>query len=340
MTDRTHRLAILSDEEINDLYRRPTFTDDERLLYFDLSDAEHAVVATRRETNGVYLVLLLGYFKAKRQFFEIDPDVAHEDIDHVLERHFPALVRKSTRRKTLQPLSPNLRIELQKLVLQLLNFRPWNKSERDALAERIQHIATRSTQPRYLLREALQYVERERLPTPAYSTLQDIIGNVVANERTRLTDLLEKTLTKSLRAEFDALLQAGESMYRISVLKHEPKDFSYKALKEEVERRQRLKPLHAFAQRFLSAAGLSQESSKYFASLVTYYTAYKLQRMAPSVTRLYLLCFAYYRYRQINDHLIEAFLVRVKEYSDDAREKAEEAMRLAMTEASNSLGNL
>lgn len=337
MTAKAHRLAILSDEEVNDLYARPTFTEDERLLYFDLSDAERAAVAVRRETNGIFLVLQLGYFKAKRQFFEIDVEAVREDVDHILERHFPALASKAHRRKGFELPTQNTRHQLQALVLQLLGFRPWSKAERDALTQRIQHIAMRSTQPRYLLREALQYVERERLATPAYSTFQDIIGGVVASERTRLTELLEKELTKPIRDQLDALLQAGESMYRISALKHELKDFSYKALKEEVERRQHFQPLHAFAQRFLASAGLSQESGKYFASLVMYYTVYKLQRMAPPTVRLYLLCFAFYRYRQINDHLIEAFLVRVKEYSDQAKEAADEAMRRAMEEASKSL---
>jgi hypothetical protein len=47
---------------------------------------------------------------------------------------------------------------------------------------------------------------------------------------------------------------------------------------------------------------------KYYASLVQFYTVYKLQRMAVPTARLYLLCFASYRFRQISDNLIEAFL--------------------------------
>ncbi|MBQ4855791.1 Tn3 family transposase [Rhodanobacter sp. B2A1Ga4] len=332
MTTNQHRLAILAGEEIDELYGLPRFTEDERLLYFDLSAAEHAAVAARRGTTGVYLVLQLGYFKAKRQFFDVEPEAVREDVNHILARHFPGNPWKAIQSPT-QP----TRVALQKLVLQLLDVRPWNRSARGALIERIQHIAMRSTQPRYLLREALHYVERERLVTPAYSTFQDIIGLVVTNERVRLAGLLEQALTPDMRSQLDALLQAGESMYRISALKHEPNDFSYKALKQEVERRQLFQPLHAFAQQFLAAAGISQESGKYFASLVMYYTVYKLQRMAPATTRLYLLCFAYHRYRQINDHLIEAFMVRVEGYGKQAKLASEEAMRQALTDASEHL---
>ncbi|AHX13360.1 transposase [Dyella jiangningensis] len=332
MTTNPHRLAILASEEIDDLYGLPQFTDDERLLYFDLSAAEQAAVAMRRGTTGVYLVLQLGYFKAKRQFFDVEPEAVREDVQHIVTRHFPDIAWKTVRSPT-QP----TRAALQKLILQLLDVHPWSRSARGALVERLQHLAMRSTQPRYLLREALHYVERERFATPAYSTFQDIIGWVVTHERTRLARLLEQALTPDIRTQLDTLLQADESVYRISALKHEPNDFSYKALKQEVERRQLFQPLHTFAQQFLAAAGISQESGKYFSSLVMYYTVYKLQRMAPATTRLYLLCFAYHRYRQINDHLIEAFMVRVDGYGKQAKLASEEAMRQALTDASEHL---
>ena len=42
MASESHRLSILSDDEIEDLYGLPRFTDDDRQLYFDLSPAEKA----------------------------------------------------------------------------------------------------------------------------------------------------------------------------------------------------------------------------------------------------------------------------------------------------------
>ncbi|EIL96198.1 DUF4158 domain-containing protein [Rhodanobacter sp. 115] len=89
MTANTHRLAILTSEEIDDLYGRPRFTDDERLLYFDLNASEQAAVAALRGSTGVYLVLQLGYFKAKRQFFDVERDDVRGDVLHILTRHFP-----------------------------------------------------------------------------------------------------------------------------------------------------------------------------------------------------------------------------------------------------------
>ena len=40
----SHRLTILTLEEVEDLYGLPRFTDDDRRLYCDLSPTEHAAV--------------------------------------------------------------------------------------------------------------------------------------------------------------------------------------------------------------------------------------------------------------------------------------------------------
>ena len=53
--------------------------------------------------------------------------------------------------------------------------------------------------------------------------------------------------------------------------------------------------------------------------------------------RLYLLCFAYYRFRQINDNLIEAFIHLVDEYEQQAKLAAEHAMEQALHQAASNL---
>ena len=52
---------------------------------------------------------------------------------------------------------------------------------------------------------------------------------------------------------------------------------------------------------------------------------------------MYLLCFAYHRFRQINDNLIDAFIHLVDQYEQQAKIAAETAAIQAMTEASTNL---
>ena len=328
----SHRLAILTPEEIEDMYGLPRFTEDDRQLYFELSAAETEAVESRTAAVGAHLVLERGYFKAKRQFFAFEPETVVDDLCHVLARHFAQ--RPAT---SIKPPSRNTRTAIQHTVLALVGYRPWDGAARQALENKARRTAMLSTQPLYILREALQHLANERIVAPEYSTLQDTVGRAVTHERNRVTGLLEKAMTPPVEQALDALLQADEQMYRISALKHEPKDFSHKELKCEVERRKHFQPLHEFASSFLVAAGLSAESGKYYASLVKFYTVYKLQRSPKAATRLYLLCFAFQRFRQINDNLIDAFIHLVDQYEKQARQAAEAAMQKALADAGENL---
>ena len=84
-----HRLSILTANEIDDLYALPRFVDKDRHLFFDLSEPElDAVTAIRTVSVAAHLILQLGYFKAKRQFFTYERNETIEDIGYILKKHF------------------------------------------------------------------------------------------------------------------------------------------------------------------------------------------------------------------------------------------------------------
>jgi hypothetical protein len=72
-----------------------------------------------------------------------------------------------------------------------------------------------------------------------------------------------------------------------------------------------LKPLHNFAKTILPVIGISAQNIATYASLANYYTIYDLERFDDERTYLYLLCYAFKRYQQISDNLIDAFSFQV-----------------------------
>ena len=333
MTTESRRLSILTVQEVDDLYRLPRFSEDERHLHFDLSPAERDLVdGVHTISVAAHLVLQLGYFKAKRQFFVYALDAVTDDLGHVFRRYFPT--RDVAEIKVL---SKPTRLEQQQVILKLFGYQVCDAAAKSILEQKAQRVAKLSTQPIFILREVLQYLTNQRIVAPGYTYLQDMVGRIVSGERQRIIRLLGQALTPAAEQQLEALLQADEGMYRISILKHEPKDFSYAELRREVERRKFFRQLYEFGQTFLASAGLSNESVKYYASLVQFYTVYKLQRMASPTARLYLLCFAYHRFRQINDNLIDAFIHLVDQYEKQAKLSSETAAVKAMAEASANL---
>jgi hypothetical protein len=329
----SRRLSILSTEEVDSLYGLPHFTEGERQIHFDLSPEERETIdAARTITAGVHLVLQLGYFKAKAQFFVVSLDHVRPDIDHILTRYFPGRLMAEVR-----SLSKPTRLAQQRIILELLDYRLCGREGRHALVAFAQRAAMLSTQPKFILREVLEHLSNQRIVAPGYTSLQDLVSQAVTDERKRVTRKLDAALPADLRQSLNTLLHADDKIHLINVLKHEASDFSNKELRQEVGRRKQLAPLHAFAQTFLIDATLSSESIKYYAGLVQFYTIYKLRRMDISTVRLYLLCFAFHRFRQINDNLIEAFIHLVGQFDKHAKLAAKVAMQQASDEANSNL---
>jgi len=329
---RSHRLEILTASEIEDLFGLPCFTDEDRRLYFDLGAVEQEAAAAYTFALAPHFVLQLGYFKAKQQFFVYAQESVLEDLHHIVERHFPgrdlARVKMPTK---------STRLSQQQVILRLTRYRFCDDTAQKELERKAQRIARLSAQPVFLLREMLRHLSQERIVAPSYRSLQDMVGRVVTGERDRLSQLLKRALSRDIRERLNSLFEADEYLYRVSALRKEPKDFSYKELRREVERRKLFQPLHEFAQAFLPKADISMDSRKYYASLVQFYTVYKLKRMDAGPARLYLLCFAYYRFRQINDNLIEAFIHLVNQYEQEAKTAAELTMQKTVSEVAANL---
>lgn len=124
----------------------------------------------------------------------------------------------------------------------------------------------------------------------------------------------------------DRLLSDDDGLHAITAIRHEPRDFSQKQLLAEVRRGEQIRPFVELASRATKQADLSIECVRYYASLVDYYTVYKLKRMAKETAQLYLLCFVQDRYQRLNDNLLTAFCSLVAQYTEEASAEAKDAV--------------
>ncbi len=328
----SHRLNILTSAEINDLYGLPRFGDNERQLFFDMSETEYLSIQSRRASAGIFQALELGYFKAKKQFFVFELDDVIGDLRYLALHHFPRIDLDVLD----MPSKPTRRL-IRQAILILVSYHAFDAAAKEILLPRMRRSAALSTHPQYIFRDALEFLALQRIVAPLYTSLQDLVGRVVAGEGARVTQLLEQQAPSAIIERLNTLLQGDGQAMTVSAIKREPRDFTPKELRLEVERRQFFAPLHEFSCKFLKLAGLSNESGKYYASLVKYYTLYKLQRMPRGLAQLYLLCFSLHRFRQINDNLIESFIHVVGQFDRHAKQAANEARAKALEDASANL---
>jgi hypothetical protein len=69
---------------------------------------------------------------------------------------------------------------------------------------------------------------------------------------------------------------------------------------------------------------ISNESIKYYASLVTYYSVYRLKLFDAWIVYVYLLCFVHHRYQRHHDNLLVSLIYYVRKFVDAAKAAAKE----------------
>ena len=165
------RLRILGDDEIQALYGRPHFTDDERLEYFVLSPTEKAALEQLHSIKSrIYFILQLGYFKSHHMFFVFDLPEVEEDARYVQTQYFPNFQLDDL------DITKVTRLRQQSLILELFRYRTCDAEQREALAAKARQAATVSAKPIYIFRELMHYLAEQRIVAPGYSLMQDTVG--------------------------------------------------------------------------------------------------------------------------------------------------------------------
>ena len=320
------RLTVLSPAERTALYGLPDFDDFQRADFFAMTEAERALADRRKgPVERLHCLLQIGYFKAKQAFFNFDAqDIATEDIEFLVGRYF--------RRETvaLRPLRQDERYTQRTEIAKLFGYRLWSATDRPGLIEMAALLARRDVKPTFILVEVLGLLKVRKYRTPwlydaANHHQRRTRGRARASgppHRKGLGCQHMRGAAGSPGARRHAVgiggAQAGCQTFRLS-------DDARRATEVST-----LAPLDTAAKVILPRLGISQQNTRYYASLVHYYTIFDLRRMTAGQRHLYLLCYAWERYRQINDNLADAFSHGMAQIEQETKEASEEAYAKAV----------
>lgn len=326
-TDKGKRLTVLSEAERLALYSLPDFDDFQRAEYLSLSETELDLVLQRKYLEEqVYCLLQIGYFKAKQTFFRfVLKRVPSEDIMFVLQRYFPG--------RTLLPKRSVSRHEYyaqRDEIIGLFGYRLWSENDRRTYLEKAQQLARRDVTSTFILTELIANLNTAKIVRPAYSALQIIIGDALAVERLRLEQLINNGLDNKMRTDLQKLLLREDTLSELAALKQDAKNFGHGMMTRERHKRSTLESLYCVAKVLLPTLDISQQNMNYYANLAHYYTVYDLRNLKPGQTHLYLLCYAWQRYRQLSDNLVAALRYQMKKLEDETKLLSERAFSAAL----------
>jgi hypothetical protein len=287
-TSHLGRLHILTEDEIQDIFNLPNFTDEEKLLYFALTETELSVLNQSRSfASKLDFILQLGYFKSRRVFFTFEISDVSDDVEFICRKYF---ADENPQIPTSSKIAINTSLKHRRTIAELHNYQFCGRRERKMIEQFAKNAAKISSKPIYIFREILTFLENKRIILPGYSFLQDAISKALNYEEERLQRLLQNKLTDIEIKQLDELLTDTGSFYEITNLRREARDFTLSEIRREIERGVKIKELYQAAGEVLPALEISNQSIAYYASLVSYYRVDKLKRFDKWTTYLYLLC--------------------------------------------------
>jgi len=307
-------LTVLPAAEQFALYGLPDFDDGQRLASLSLSEQELALACSRPGLHAqAYCALQIGYFKAKHAFFRFAWDDAADDVAFVLTRYFnsPAFEPHA--------ISKHEYYTQRAMIAELFSYRLWSVECLPSLAQQAAQIVRRDVTPGFIVAELIAHLNEHKIVRPGYTTLQTLISEALSAERKRLGGLLAGMLDDAAQKALARLLARDDTLSELAALKQDAKNFKLRQMTNEREKRAKLEPLYRIAKTLLPKLAISQRNLHHYASLANFYTVYDLRRLRAEQTHLYLLCYAWQRYRQLTDNLVDALSYHMKQLEDETK---------------------
>ncbi|QOI95944.1 Tn3 family transposase [Aeromonas salmonicida] len=316
---RQSRIQILKPDEIDELYRRPEFSQAQREEYFSLDDQtlEHIRTMVKLETR-IYFILFIGYFRSKPVIPKFHLKDVRQDVRYICQTYFSGAKPQYT------ALAKATRSRLINQVIALLGFEPLTPVITDSLTARLQDVATIYTDPRYMFDECLAFFGQQRIALPAYTSVQTLVTQALSAERQRTEQILSREMSEVTVRKLQGIMANKGLLNSLSGYKGSARGFSPSELDRELDTHQTIKSIYPELKSLLDSLRLSRGNMLYYASIVKHRSVYKLRRAPKWQGLLYLVCYLFFRYRENNDKLVTAFCYLVTKHSEAAKAFAQQ----------------
>lgn len=312
MQNKKKRIKILTNNEINELYQIPSFNSAEREEYFSLDkDLRRRVNAISKIESRIYMILLIGYFRYKPVAPDISEQNAKKDIKHIVQQYYPKV-----NHEVYLNISKRTKSRLINSMLSTLGFRQLTPALKDSLIIRLKDVATICMDPKYVFDELLAFLGQNRVALPGYSTIQDLISEALNYERVRVSNILANQMTGATAEKLKSILHDDGKLNEIRGYSGCAKNFSPSEIDRELCTHNTISEVYYEVKELINRLEISQGNMSYYATIVKHSSVFSLKRHPKWQGILYLCCYLYFRYREINDKIITAFRYLIKKHSE------------------------
>jgi len=211
-----------------------------------LTEAELAFACSRPNLHAqAYCFLQIGYFKAKQAFFWFDWNEVEDDCAFVLSRYFHGAAFK------LKAITKHEHYTQRERIAELFGYRPWADNFLPLLAQQVAQIVRHDVTPGFVATELVVWLNEHKFIRPGYTTVQELVTETLSAERRRLGYLLAEALDESAKTVLGQLPVRDDTLSQLAALKQDAKNFGWRQMTREREKRITLEPLHGIAKALL-----------------------------------------------------------------------------------------
>jgi TnpA family transposase len=304
------RIKILSPTEIYTYFSQPKFTGTERSHYFAMSDNELQRCHSLAPKNRWYFILLLGYFKARNQFYKVNHQQARYDI------RFICGAFKCNKPNT--HVSDDTHRKIRHIILDVLEYSDNANDIRLAIQEKAEELAKTTNDPKTIFQALYNHTAKLQFVIPKYSTFQVIISEAIRSESVRLQGILKKHLPNYASKLLKKLLATDQTYYEITAIIKDQKNFKHDEVMKILSHKNHYNKLYVSSKRILPKLLLTPNMITYYGSLAVHYPVGKLRKLPKYTAFLYLLCYISNRIKKFNENLMSSFVFYIDRYEKSA----------------------
>ena len=333
---KSKRLVIFSEIEQRAFYEVPNFDDTDRDNYFNFSDEEkYLIMKCKFHHLKIFCALQIGYFKTVKIFNILDwENIKEEDIDYITKNYFNGC---EINKRNITEYECYIQ---RKNIVQLYGYRLWATNLTKLLTDQSREIIKRDISVNFIGRELIKFLEKIKIVRPGYTTLQTIIGNSLTAERKRISSIIDKELDAAHKKEIKSLLSREEGISKLAALHQDAKNFGFKMMLKERQKHKTLEYFYSVSQSIIKKLGISQQNVDHYADLAIHYNSRDLSILGYNQSYLYILCYIFQKYQEINDNLVEAFRYNAKKTDAGIRARVKKKFQEEKADVEKKIGRL
>lgn len=201
------RIRILSTADYAAFSSPPVFQPEEKVIYFNITDAVKKILDTfHSDSRKIGFLLQLGYFRRVGQFFSTT-SYHPEDIAFV-KKLLGVTQEQGKDTISLEGYKDHRFLSDQETILTLQGFQSFenNESAHALLTQEVTALVTKQIRPKAILYYLSLFFFQKKIEMPSYTQLTTAITQAINHFEIHLLETLEKNLTPFQTSTLDKLL--------------------------------------------------------------------------------------------------------------------------------------